>query len=76
MQQLEEQRTALRDAETRRQGLLERIAKGQGNFETLHGSGRNIFYLFLCKCELFTSKFQTERFTPVLNNELRIVQSA
>ena len=52
------------------------IAKGQGNFETLHGSGRNIFYLFLCKCELFTSKFQTERFTPVLNNELRIVQSA
>lgn len=30
VQQLEEQRTALRDAETRRQGLLERIAKGQG----------------------------------------------
>lgn len=51
------------------------IAKGQGNFETLHGSGRNVFYLFLCKCELFTSKFQTKRFTPVLNNELRIVQS-
>lgn len=52
------------------------IAKGQGNFETLHGSGRNIFYLFLCKCELFTRKFQTERFTPILNNELRIVQNA
>lgn len=51
------------------------IAKGQGNFETLHGSGRNIFYLFLCKCELFTRKFQTVRFTPVLKNELRIVQS-
>ena len=52
------------------------IAKGQGNFETLHGSGRNIFYLFLCKCELLTRKFQTERFTPILNNELRIVQNA
>ena len=52
------------------------IAKGQGNFETLQGSGRNIFYLFLCKCELFTRKFQTERFTPILNNELRIVQNA
>ena len=52
------------------------IAKGQGNFETLHGSRRNIFYLFLCKCELFTRKFQTERFTPILNNELRIVQNA
>lgn len=51
------------------------IAKGQGNFETLHGSGRNIFYLFLCKCELFTRKFQTVRFTPVLKNELEIVQS-
>lgn len=52
------------------------IAKGQGNFETLHGCGRNIFYLFLCKCELFTRKFQAERFTPVLKNELRIVQNA
>lgn len=51
------------------------IAKGQGNFETLHGCGMNIFYLFLCKCDLFTKKFQTERFTPVLKNELRIVQS-
>lgn len=50
------------------------IAKGQGNFETLRGCGRNIYYLFLCKCELFVKKFQVERFTPVLNNENRIVQ--
>lgn len=50
------------------------IAKGQGNFETLRGCGRNIYYLFLCKCELFVRKFGVKRFTPVLKNEKRIVQ--
>lgn len=30
------------------------ISKGQGNFETLYGSGhKNIYYLFLCKCSHF-----------------------
>lgn len=52
------------------------IAKGQGNFETLRGCGRNIYYLFLCKCDLFVKKFGVERFTPVLSNETRIVQFA
>lgn len=52
------------------------IAKGQGNFETLRGCGRNIYYLFLCKCDLFVKKFQVARFTPVLSNERRIVQYA
>ncbi|MGN1165859.1 MAG: damage-control phosphatase ARMT1 family protein [Lachnospiraceae bacterium] len=52
------------------------IAKGQGNFETLRGCGKNIYYLFLCKCELFVKKFGVERFTPVLSNEKRIVQYA
>ncbi|BDF03869.1 damage-control phosphatase ARMT1 family protein [[Clostridium] hylemonae] len=52
------------------------IAKGQGNFETLRGCGRNVYYLFLCKCELFVRKFQVERFTPVLSNEKRIIQYA
>lgn len=50
------------------------IAKGQGNFETLRGCGKNVFYLFLCKCELFVRKFRVGRFTPVLSNEMRIVQ--
>lgn len=50
------------------------IAKGQGNFESLRGCGKNVYYLFLCKCELFVRKFQVERFTPVLANEQRIVQ--
>lgn len=52
------------------------IAKGQGNFETLRGCGKNIYYLFLCKCELFVKMFHVERFTPVLKNEMRIVQYA
>ena len=33
------------------------IAKGQGNYETLHGCGLNIYYLFLCKCDWFHSFF-------------------
>ena len=52
------------------------IAKGQGNFETLRGSGINVYYMFLCKCDLFVKKFGVERFTPVLANEKRIVQYA
>lgn len=51
------------------------IAKGQGNFETLHGCGENIYYLFLCKCELFVKKFGVPRFSPVLNNELRLIEN-
>lgn len=47
------------------------IAKGQGNFETLRGSGLNVYYLFLCKCHLFTEKFGVEQYTPVLKNERR-----
>ncbi len=52
------------------------IAKGQGNFETLRGCGKNIYYLFLCKCGLFVRKFRVGQFTPVLSNETRIVQYA
>ncbi len=33
------------------------IAKGQGNFESLYGIGRNnLYYIFLCKCSLFTKR--------------------
>lgn len=49
------------------------IAKGQGNFETLRGCGKNIYYLFLCKCDLFVKKFGVGRFTAVLGNETRII---
>lgn len=33
------------------------ISKGQGNFESLYGDGReNLYYLFLCKCSLFMER--------------------
>lgn len=47
------------------------IAKGQGNFETLRGSGINVYYLFLCKCHMFVDQFKVEPFTPMLVNERR-----
>lgn len=45
------------------------ISKGQGNFETLHGCGKNIYYLFLCKCDLFVKRFGLARYTGVFANE-------
>lgn len=50
------------------------ISKGQGNFETIHGSGLNIYYLFLCKCDWFVRKFQVERYQGMFVNERRIPQ--
>ncbi|MBP1743808.1 MAG: hypothetical protein H6Q58_786 [Firmicutes bacterium] len=48
------------------------ISKGQGNFETLFGSGRNIYYLFLCKCSLFAERFGRERFGGIFINERNV----
>jgi len=48
------------------------LAKGQGNFETLWGCGANVYYLFLCKCELFTRLFQVKPLTGMFVNETRI----
>lgn len=45
------------------------ISKGQGNFETMHGCGKNIYYLFLCKCQLFSERFGMERLKGVFINE-------
>ena len=47
------------------------LSKGQGNFETLQGCGKNIYYMFLCKCKLFVERFQMEQFEGVLANELQ-----
>lgn len=48
------------------------VSKGQGNFETIHGCGLNIYYLFLCKCDWFVQKFNAERFEGMFINEKRI----
>lgn len=45
------------------------LAKGQGNYETLSGQGRHIFYAFLCKCELFTNRFDVPRLTGIFAEE-------
>lgn len=50
------------------------IAKGQGNFETLRYCGKNVYYMFLCKCQMFADRFNVPRFTPMLLNDLRMTQ--
>ncbi len=45
------------------------LAKGQANFETLHGCGRNIYYSFLCKCDWFSGRFGVEKYTGMFLRE-------
>lgn len=45
------------------------LSKGQGNYESLSGEGRHIFYAFLCKCALFTSRFGVPPLTGMLVEE-------
>ena len=45
------------------------ISKGQANYEGLSGCGRNIYYIFMCKCELFINRFNVPQFSGVLTKE-------
>ena len=45
------------------------LAKGQGNYESMSGQGRHVFYEFLCKCELFTTRFNVPKLTGMLIEE-------
>ena len=45
------------------------LSKGQGNFETLKGYDKNIYYIFLCKCEMIAEMFGVEKFSPMLVKE-------
>ena len=45
------------------------ISKGQGNFETLRKCGLNIYYIFLCKCNLFANTFNVPKLTGMLLHE-------
>ncbi len=45
------------------------LAKGQGNYESMSGQGRHGFYEFLCKCDLFTSRFKVPRLTGIFVEE-------
>ncbi len=45
------------------------LAKGQGNYESLSGQGRHVFYEFLCKCDLFMRRFGVPRLTGIFIEE-------
>ena len=45
------------------------LAKGQGNYESLCGQGRHLFYSLLCKCRLFTERFDVPELTGVFLEE-------
>lgn len=48
------------------------IAKGQANFETLRYCGKNIYYIFMCKCEMFAKRFGVPKYSGMLLNDLRM----
>lgn len=62
--------TCLRDISAQARAEIEAadviISKGQANFETLRRCGMNVYYIFLCKCELFASRFGVERYQGML----------
>ena len=45
------------------------LSKGQANFETLVTSGRNVYYIFLCKCVRFTRLFDVPMLTGMFCRE-------
>ncbi len=45
------------------------ISKGQGNFESLPGSKKNVYYLFLCKCDLLMKKLKSEKLSNIFIHE-------
>lgn len=45
------------------------LAKGQGNYESMSGEGRHVFYSFLCKCDLFTTRFGVPKLTGMFVSE-------
>lgn len=45
------------------------LSKGQGNYESLSGYEGVVYYSFLCKCELFTSRFGVPRLTGMFLRE-------
>ena len=42
------------------------VSKGQANFETLCSCGLNVYYLFLCKCDLFAKRFDVPKLTGLM----------
>ncbi len=49
------------------------VSKGQANYETLRKCGKNIYYIFMCKCEMFAKGFQVPKFSGILVNDKNCV---
>lgn len=45
------------------------ISKGMANFESLIGSGYNIYYVFLCKCEYYANILNVPLLTEIFQKE-------
>ncbi|MCY6483175.1 ARMT1-like domain-containing protein [Clostridium aestuarii] len=45
------------------------ISKGQGNFESLGGCNMNIYYIFLCKCDMLANKLDKEKYSNMFIGE-------
>lgn len=45
------------------------ISKGQGNFETLNRCGMNVYYIFMCKCDMFAKRFNVDLYSGMLIND-------
>lgn len=45
------------------------FSKGQANYESFAGEGRHAFYTFLCKCDLFMSRFNVPKLTGMFVEE-------
>jgi uncharacterized protein with ATP-grasp and redox domains len=50
------------------------ISKGQGNFETLNRCGKNIYYMFMCKCQMFADRFGVPLYSGVLINDKSLLR--
>ncbi len=50
------------------------ISKGQGNFETLNRCGRNIYYMFMCKCKMFADRFRVPKYSGILINDKTLLE--
>ncbi len=45
------------------------ISKGQGNFETMQMCKLNVYYVFMCKCSMFSNKFGVPLLSGMLIND-------
>lgn len=45
------------------------LSKGQGNYETASECGKRMFYSLLCKCDLFTQRFNTSMLDGIFVEE-------